>query len=172
MSELLTYPHPILLEPTFPVNLEVEGEKIAQIVLEMKEVVKRFNALGLAANQLGYQKSLIIIAPNPDKDNVTILLNPEIVETAEPEFVNESCLSFPGVLARVKRYLGIKVKYRDLDNNEHFEEFFELAGHILQHEVDHLKGVTLAQKVSAVDRPKLNRDLIKGKRSIHKFLKG
>ena len=171
MSNLLTYPHSLLLKPTSPVNLDGEAEKVTQIVTEMKEVIKTFDALGLAANQLGYSKSIIIIAPEQDKTNIRVFLNPEIIESAEPEFVQESCLSFPGVLARVKRYHGITMKYLSLDNREETEQFFDLPGQIAQHECDHLLGKTLAQVVSPAERAKVLRQLTAGKRKIKKILK-
>jgi peptide deformylase len=171
MSNLLTYPHPLLLQPTNLVNLDGEAEKVSLIVAEMRVVIETFDALGLAANQLGYSKSIIIIVPEKEKTNARVFLNPEITESTDPEFVQESCLSFPGVLARVKRYKGIKVKYLSLENTIQEEEFFDLPGQIAQHEIDHLFGKTLAQVVSPAERARVLRQLTIGKRKIKKVLK-
>ncbi len=99
------------------------------------------NGVGLAANQVGVLKRIIVIS---DEGNVRVMINPEIVGFSENKLtIEEGCLSIPETYLPINRSESITVKYRDLKGKPHFESYSGLTARIIQHEVDHLDGITM-----------------------------
>jgi peptide deformylase len=99
------------------------------------------NAVGLAANQVGILKRIIIVS---DQDSPKVMINPEIIEFSnETCNFEEGCLSIPNELIEIERSKIIKVKYRNLKGNPCYEKYDGLTARIIQHEVDHLDGITM-----------------------------
>ena len=99
------------------------------------------NGIGLAANQVGVLKRIIIVLID---DKPSVMINPEIVEfSKEVSLMDEGCLSIPETYLPINRAETIKVKYRDLKGKPHFETYSGLTSRIIQHEVQHLDGVTM-----------------------------
>tara|TARA_R100000700_G_C3160737_1_gene136900 strand:- start:486 stop:1064 length:579 start_codon:yes stop_codon:yes gene_type:complete len=121
-----------------------EGEDIAKRLLE--ELSNSKNGIGLAANQIGINKRVCIINV---KEEPLILINPEIIERSKETFVfPEGCLSFPNKHVRTIRNTSIKVKADNHDeeltfnaNSKDYKDAFECA--CVQHEIDHLDGITM-----------------------------
>jgi peptide deformylase len=120
-----------------------EGEEIA--VKLLKELTNSKIGIGLAAPQIGITKRVCVINV---KDPV-VLINPEIIES-EGEFIfKESCLSYPKKIVSVKRYTRIAVDASNLDEPLVFDirekgtmqNILEIA--CIQHEIDHLDGITM-----------------------------
>lgn len=100
--------------------------------------------IGLAANQVGVLKRIIVIL---DGDKPKILINPEIVEFSSNKVVmNEGCLSIPGEYLDIERSEEIVVKYRDTKGKPHVERFIGMTSRVIQHEVDHLDGIVMIDK--------------------------
>lgn len=105
---------------------------------------KSDNGVGISANQLGINESISIIRVKKE----IILVNPEIIEHSEETFsFHEGCLSFPNTYVQTRRYKRVVVKS---DNNEDmefvyrdFDEQNNLELACVQHEIDHLNGVTM-----------------------------
>jgi len=126
-----------------PVTIK-EGEDIAANLLhELRNSEE--SGIGLAANQIGIQKRVCVI----NVKEPLVLINPEIIEKSEKEFVfPEGCLSFPNDKIRTRRYESIKVKADNhksilsfsADSNE-MDDAFECV--CVQHEIDHLDGITM-----------------------------
>jgi len=99
------------------------------------------NGIGLAANQVGVLKRIIIVLID---DKPSVMINPEIVEfSKEFSLMDEGCLSIPETYLPISRAEIIKVKYRDLKGKPHFETYSGLTSRIIQHEVQHLDGITM-----------------------------
>ena len=121
-----------------------EGEDIAKRLLN--ELSNSKNGIGLAANQIGINKRVCVINV---KEEPLVLINPEIVERSKETFVfPEGCLSFPNKHVRTLRHTSIKVKADNHDeeltfnaNSKDFKDAFECA--CVQHEIDHLDGITM-----------------------------
>lgn len=120
-----------------------EGEEIGAQLL--KELTETKSGIGLAANQVGINKRVCVI----NVKEPLILINPKIVETSEETFVfPEGCLSFPNKHIRTNRFVSVVV---EADNHEgqlsfsadssEVDDAFECA--CVQHEIDHLDGVTM-----------------------------
>ena len=126
-----------------PTNIK-DGEEIAvRLLHELRNSEDK--GIGLAANQIGINKRVCVI----NVKEPLILINPEIIERSEKEFIfPEGCLSFPNKKVRTKRNISIKVK---ADNHKETLSFsadskemndaFECV--CVQHEIDHLDGITM-----------------------------
>ena len=92
--------------------------------------------LGLAANQVGIPYRVISV-----KGFDTCLFNPKIVySSAEEQYSEEGCLSFPNLIVKVKRAISIRVRYTDVYGETSIKSFTGLTARIIQHEIDHLDG--------------------------------
>ena len=107
----------------------------------MVDTMLQSEGIGLAANQVGVLKRIIIVS---DEGNIRIMINPEIVAFSENKcMMEEGCLSIPETYLSINRSETIKVKYRDLKGNPHFETYSGLTARIIQPEIDHLDGITM-----------------------------
>jgi len=120
-----------------------EGEAIGVKLLQ--ELSNSKNGVGLAAPQIGITKRVCVINVNEP----LVLINPEIIESTGEFIFRESCLSYPKKVVPVKRYTMIAVDAEGLDeplvfditNPSNREDILEIA--CIQHEIDHLDGVTM-----------------------------
>jgi len=165
-----TYPNKILR--TF--CQEVPKNAISDydgLIETMEKVILDFNALGLAANQIGEDVRIIGICPDGE-NSLRFLINPVIIETGGAEIQGpEACLSFPGVLTTIKRPSAVKVKFFNEEAEAQEEEFFGKEAVIIQHEIDHLDGITLVQRAPKVMRDQIMRQLKAGLRKMKKYRK-
>jgi peptide deformylase len=110
----------------------------------MLATMKVAKGVGLAAPQVGHSIRMLVFDIGSE---FGIIINPEIIETEGlPEAGMEGCLSFPKEFCRVARYKKIKVQYIDLAGNTVVKWFEDLSARIVQHEMDHLEGVTMKQR--------------------------
>ena len=94
--------------------------------------------VGMAANMIGELKCIIAI---DNGGKYMIMYNPKIIGTSGEYETEEGCLSYMGGPVRVKRYRSIQVEYEDERFKKCVKIFKDFAAQIIQHEVDHLKGV-------------------------------
>ena len=96
--------------------------------------------VGMAANMIGVCKRIIAF----DNDGTyMVMLNPQILKTAEPFDTEESCLSLLGGPRKTLRYRKIKVQYQTLELQTRIKTFEGFTAQIIQHEVDHCNGVLI-----------------------------
>ena len=135
-------------------ELVTKEDDIKSIVQDLKDTLTNFShkAIGLSANQIGYNKRISYIRIPKDKNpetkmwnyNEYILINAKILEKARPVQVkNESCLSFPGVPVMTKRFVFVTVEYLDENMKIQTKMFQDLEGLCVQHEIDHQNGITI-----------------------------
>ena len=150
---ILTYPDKFLAQPTVPVT-EVT-EELKKFVEDMADTMYQAPGIGLAANQVGSDKRLLIAdpAPDPEKREFRVFINPEIV-SMEGEVISEEegCLSVPDYRADVKRAERVVVRYLDLDLKPATLETGGMLAIILQHEIDHLNGILFIDRLSALKK--------------------
>lgn len=153
------YGDPVLREKA----LEVAGvdDSLRSLIADMRETMKAYNGVGLAANQVGVlQRVLVVDVPLDDERRAALaLVNPVILSRSGSETGEEGCLSIPGIFEDVTRALHIKV--RGLDERGQ-PLAFEAEGYLaraLQHEVDHLDGVLFVDRLSLLKRQFLRRSL-------------
>lgn len=150
------YPDPVVREATRPV--ETINREVKSIIKSMIETMRDAPGVGLAANQIGVQKSIITVAID-DRDEVFI--NPSIVwKSEETKIDEEGCLSLvPGVHIPVERSVKIKLKAIDRRGRPVEMEAEGLLARIFQHEIDHLNGVLIIDRVAPQVRKKALREM-------------
>ena len=126
------------------------GEPLADLAADMRETMKAYNGVGLAANQIGVlQRILVVDVPQADAPRATYtLVNPVIVFREGQEKGEEGCLSIPGVWDEVVRAKRIHVRAQDETGKPievDAEGYFARA---IQHEVDHLDGVLMIDRAT------------------------
>lgn len=141
------YGDPVLNEVTTEVE-NIDG-RIAQLAETMITTMYEAPGVGLAANQVGVQKRLFVY----DKgDGPVVVVNPKIVESDGEWTYQEGCLSVPGLSWEITRPNAIHLVGYDLDGNEISVETDEFEGRIFQHEMDHLNGVLLIERLDPDQR--------------------
>jgi peptide deformylase len=119
-------------------------DSIRNLCASMIKTMLENEGIGLAANQIGILKCIIIVLVD---ETPVAMINPEIVEFSNQlVMMNEGCLSIPGEYLDIERPESIKVKYRDLKGKPHIESYSGLTSRVIQHEIDHLYGVTMNTK--------------------------
>lgn len=145
--ELRYFGDPVLKAPAAEVT-DVDG-KIVRLVEEMFEVMYEAPGIGLAAPQIGVQKQLFVY----DNDGQTgTIINPTIKESSGEWYYEEGCLSIPGLYVEIARPKQVLMHGWDLDGNEVEVEADELWARLIQHELDHLHGVLMFDRMTPDQR--------------------
>ena len=143
------YPHPILKYKSKPVT-KIDAE-LKEIVREMFELMYETDGIGLAANQVGvpYQLFVMNVSGNREKkEDEYVFINPVIHKKKGKEEDEEGCLSFPEIHAHVVRAAEIELEGISLEGKPQRFTWKGLLGRAVQHEVDHLKGVSFVERLS------------------------
>lgn len=164
VRRIFTYPDSILRERAEPVT-NIDG-KIQQLIDDMTETMYYAPGIGLASNQVGEPLRLIIFdtSAKDEPNDLTVVINPEIVEADGLIVDEEGCLSVIDYRADVKRAECVSVKGLDREGNPITLKKEGLPAVVLQHEIDHLNGILFIDRIS-----KLKRELYK--RRLKKLLK-
>jgi peptide deformylase len=157
------YGDKILRSKTNPVK-EIDSE-IVEKIKGMFDTMHNANGIGLAANQVGLDKSIFVLDLSKMKDHEKLkpmaLINPKIVSTSpETVLLEEGCLSIPDLRARVERPSMLEIVYYDTDMKEIKLEADEWLARVIFHEYDHLNGIYFTDRVEDEMKKKLKKSLI------------
>ena len=160
--DILRYPDPRLYKVARPVK-HVD-ESIRRLVRDMAETMYAAPGIGLAATQVDVHKRVIVIDVSDARDQLVVLINPEIVWREGEKECEEGCLSVPGVYDIVKRAERVGVRALDADGRP-----FELAAEgmlavCVQHEIDHLEGKVFVEYLSRLKQTRIRARLLKQQR--------
>jgi peptide deformylase len=147
---IVTYPNTILRQ---------RAEDIREIDPALRDHVEKMagtmyanQGVGLAAPQVGLGKRIIVINPTGEKADEKVLVNPSIVERRGDMEALEGCLSVPGVSGTVRRSSFVRVIAYDLEGNEVEITATDFLARVLQHEIDHLDGMLLIDRMTPESR--------------------
>ncbi len=141
------------------VAVERFDESLRAEVARMGELMQDALGVGLAATQLGVLHRVLVYKAYQD-DPVTALVNPVLEwESEELETAQEGCLSLPGVHVEVERAARVRVRARDPHGKELVVEEEGLPARVIQHELDHLEGVLILDRISREARREAMRAL-------------
>lgn len=146
MLEVLQDGDFFLNEPVsdYPIDELKTLSKYQSLIDSMIEVCREMKGMGLSANQVG--KSLrFFIMMDLETREFEAYFNPRIIEGIGRNRDLEGCLSFrnPEVMYYVRRKQNIKLGYTDINGEQHIKEFIGLPARCVQHEIDHLNGITM-----------------------------
>jgi peptide deformylase len=163
IREILKYPDPRLREVAKPVATVTP--EIQALVDDMAETMYESQGCGLAATQIGENHRIFVVdcAGEDEPSDFRVFINPEIVATEGDQMWNEGCLSFPGVSEEIKRAERVRVRALDRAGKPFELEADGLLAVAVQHELDHLNGVLMIDKLNALKRRMMGRKLAKAK---------
>jgi len=154
LLEIIDVPHPTLKKVAIAVRPEDIDDKLRKFCADMIETMKEAPGVGLAAPQVNVSKRILVIDASseiPDFEAFA-LINPTIVEKSGETTFEEGCLSIPEFRAEIKRAQKVKVEYLDVNGKKQVIEDEGFVAIILQHEIDHLEGITMLDHVSPMKR--------------------
>lgn len=156
---IAVYPNKVLKTPCEEVSSVPEGH-----IETLQQVLRATRGLAIAANQIGVLERIIVLGDVSCVGD-RVLLNPVIIQMSTYRIkAEERCLSFPGLVVRIKRSAHITIKYRDEEWREKEYRISDLSAVVLQHEVDHLNGITFIQRLNRIQRAMLVTKLKRMKR--------
>jgi peptide deformylase len=161
IMKILTYPEPVLKTVAEPVA-NIDGE-LQNLIDRMGETMYAAPGIGLAANQVGKLRRLLVydLGSKTEGRNLSVLVNPEIVQGEGEIVYDEACLSVIDFSAEVTRHAQIRVRGYDR-HGKHVEiEAEGLLAICLQHEIDHLNGKLFIDHISSLKRALYKRKLQK-----------
>lgn len=148
------YPDPILRKRCSPV--ESVGQAERDLLNDMAQTMYSANGVGLAAPQVGIDKQLIVVDVGR---GLMKLANPRILEAQGEDVMEEGCLCLPGITVKVKRSKGVELEALD-ENNRRLRLYVEdLTARAIQHEIEHLSGILIVDKVGWKERLGLRKKL-------------
>ena len=164
IREIFKYPHPILKKPSEKVD-RIDDE-LRTLIQDMIETMYSANGVGLAACQIGVPRRVIVldVSPMDSEKSLFVMINPEVISGEGEVDYEEGCLSLPECTENVKRKAKVCVKGCSPEGKE-----VEVAGEgilsiALQHEIDHLDGVLILDRISRLKRELYRNKLKKEKR--------
>jgi len=141
--EVRKYPDEILKRRAKKVD-EITPE-IKELIFNMAETLRQTQGSGLAANQVGVSRRVIIVG---FQEGPKAFLNPEIVKKSkEKNLEEEGCLSLPGLYLKIKRAQKIDIVALDSEGKQVKLSLSGMTARIFQHEIDHLNGILLINKI-------------------------
>ena len=162
--EIRTYGDPALRKKA--VDVERVTDETRALLDDLLAAMYADNGIGLAAEQIGRTEAVCVVdipkemdltpegeENNPGVNMPFVLINPEIIKASEKfESREEGCLSFPGIYVPVSRPIDIRVRFLDRRGKTCTIDTYGLLARAIQHEMDHLNGILLVDRMSQVKR--------------------
>ena len=139
----------LLKERSEEIDLEkTDKAELRKLVWDLTQTMQHHKAFGMAAPQLGILKRIFVIDLKrvSGKNRVEVFINPRILAVDGYKESSEGCLSVSGYYATTKRHQQISLVYNDENKNQREQTFKGLMSVVVQHEVDHLNGITILDK--------------------------
>ena len=159
---ILTVPHPLLEQKARPVRDDEFGPELHKRMQDMAETMYAAPGVGLAGPQIGDLRCILCVDVTEERDDdgrrekakeLRFICNPVVLEASKDLFRwEEGCLSIPEFWEFLERPRVVTVRYKDSLGMEHTETFSDSPSLIVQHEMDHLKGEVILNKVSRLKR--------------------
>jgi peptide deformylase len=139
-------------------------DEIRKLIKDMAETMYAAPGVGLAATQVDVHLRVIVIDISETRDQLHVLINPELVSSSGEADAEEGCLSVPGVFEKVKRAERVSVRALDAEGVSRTIEATGLLAVCIQHEMDHLEGKVFVEKLSRLKQGRILARLKKGER--------
>jgi len=148
--KIICWPDPRLLKRSAPV--ETFDAALTALARRMLDLMREARGVGLAAPQVGVNVRLFVMNHSGQPADERVYVNPVLSDPSGEEEGEEGCLSLPGITARILRSSSIRMSAHDLSGNPIAETASGYVARIWQHEVDHLNGILLMDRMSPVAR--------------------
>ncbi len=163
--DILIWPDPKLAIVASPV--EAFDASLTQLAEDLLETMYEADGVGLAATQVGVSKRIVVVdiygteTDSPSGEKPMVIVNPEFLEKEGEITWEEGCLSVPGEVGEVTRAAKVRMRYFDLQGQEHVIEAEGLKAVALQHECDHLEGKVFVEYLTRLKRNVIKRKMLK-----------
>ena len=151
--ELVYYPDPRLRDVSKKIS--TIDQDLLDAVPQMFEIMYKARGIVLAGPQAVLGRRLVVANLTGDpkkKDEEQVFINPEILDRAGKLQEEEGCLSLPGMGAQIQRAEKVLVRYKDIKGKIVEREAEQLESRLFQHEIDHLDGILIVDKMTPADR--------------------
>jgi peptide deformylase len=159
LLDILRYPDPRLYKRAAPVA-EVD-ESVRALVRNMAETMYAAPGVGLAATQVDVHQQVMVVDASETRDELLVLINPEIVDREGTQYSEEGCLSLPGIYEPVERAERLTVRALGLDGKSFTLTAEKLLAVCIQHEMDHLEGKVFVDYLSRLKQQRIKAKLQK-----------
>ena len=171
---IITAPDPILKLKSHEMLQNEINDQMKILIKDMIDAMYTDRASGFAAVQFGVHKRLIVLDLGDDDETPRepdfypkVLINPEFTyQSEELVMASEGCISVPEIRLDVARSVEVEIKYKDIDFKDHVIRTGGWLARVIQHEMDHLDGITLLDRMSVFKRDVALRKLKKLKKSL------
>ncbi|MCZ6733059.1 MAG: peptide deformylase [Gammaproteobacteria bacterium] len=164
IRKILHYPDPRLRRKALPVDT-VDGE-IRTLIDELAETMYQAPGMGLAAPQIDVSKRVFVIDISEARNDLRVLVNPELLTQEGEQTMEEGCLSVPGVYEEVTRAEKVTVRALGGDGKAFELEVDGLLATCVQHEIDHLDGKLFVDYLSRLKQQRVRKKLAKQQRLV------
>jgi peptide deformylase len=162
---IVTYGDSVLKTRAEPIGPDYP--ELQKLIEDMFETMANAQGVGLAAPQIGRSIRLFVVDGSGLEEEFAslqdfrmVFINPEIVEDQGDDVEHEEgCLSIPGLRGKVERPDAVVIRYQDLQFEQHEATFEGMQARIIQHEYDHVEGVLFTDRLSFLQRNRLQKKL-------------
>lgn len=162
LLDIIEYPDPRLKTVARPVTRF--DERLRTLASDLAETMYAAPGVGLAATQVNVHERLLVVDISETKDQLHVLVNPEIVWASDEQIeCEEGCLSVPGVYDAVTRPAKVKVRAQNVDGTPYELDCEGLLAVCVQHEMDHLLGKVFVEYLSPLKQTRIRTRLKKRK---------
>lgn len=151
MDKIVFYPAAVLRKPLAECRLS--GAPLKDLIARLDHVMRREkHGIGIAAPQIGVAERVAIVdvSSRDAEAKRMVLINPVILETSDPQIGREGCMSVPDYTALVKRFRSIKFSYTNENGERITKKCSGIEAVCVQHEMDHLDGKLLIDRVACL----------------------
>lgn len=143
--ELVPEDHPLLRTKLEPFDFDNPPVNPSWLADQLARAMLKYDGVGLAANQVGLPYRVFVIKANP----IIAAFNPKILDTSEEKiYLEERCLTYPGLFVKIKRPRVIRVRYTLPNGDTNTYKYQDLTARIFQHEMDHLDGIVFTSRAN------------------------
>lgn len=164
LLQILNYPDPRLHTVAKPVK--TVDASIKRLVDDMAETMYQAPGIGLAATQVNVHQQVIVIDTSQEKNDLLVLINPQITYREGEQVYEEGCLSVPGIYDNVTRSANISVQALNRDGESFTLQADGLLAVCIQHEMDHLLGKVFVEYLSPLKQNRIKTKMKKRQRAL------
>lgn len=158
MFKIVKYPAAILKKRAKKVE-EITPELLS-LITHMEITMEKSKGIGLAAPQIGISKQIIVVKDSRESIRNQTFLNPKILKKSKRQEIDEEgCLSLPGLFLPIKRAESIRLSCNTKEGKPIMIKATGLAARIFQHEIDHLQGKLIIDRITPLQRWKIKKEL-------------
>ena len=138
--KILKKPDVFLRQETYDVEFPLHVNN-KRLIADMIQTMYENNGIGLAANQVGYNRRIFVMDTSNERDNPQVFINPIVKSKNNIKMPDtEGCLSCPGEEVKISRSMSINLEWKCRHGKDQHKTFFYLPSRVVQHEMDHLNG--------------------------------